>query len=310
MKQRHGLVLVDKAAGLTSHDVVAIARRRTGIRKIGHTGTLDPLATGLLVLCIGKATRLQSYLMNTEKVYEGTIQFGWATDSYDAAGAAVGDPTEASIERRDFTEMLAGLTGEIEQIPPRFSAKKIDGVRAYELARRGETPEMKPKKVTVSEFVITSVAGSVATFRVRCSAGTYVRSLAHDLGTMTGLGAHLQSLRRVSTGSYNVSDAITSDALGKKTAEEILALPHYQDIDGLDLAFESILIDRAQEARMLRGETVIVKPESDSLTTNDLVAIRGMGDELIAIATVAQVIRAGGGPVALQPKVVLKDSES
>src|SRR5947208_8620978 len=185
-----GVLLVDKKAGLTSHDVVEKFRRRANVKKAGHTGTLDPLATGLLVLCVGKATRLQSYLMGMEKAYEGTIQFGWATDSYDAAGAPVGEQREVNVEGIDFEPHLARFRGELEQMPPQFSAKKVQGVRAYELARKGETAALTPKRVTVYEFEITAVNGSRAHFRIRSSAGTYVRSLAHDLGVSVGVPAH------------------------------------------------------------------------------------------------------------------------
>src|SRR6187549_2381500 len=137
-KSADGVVLVDKKTGITSHDVVETFRRRAKFKKVGHTGTLDPLATGLLVLCVGKATRLQAYLMGMEKTYEGVIQFGWATDSYDAAGEPAGDPVEVDVQHIDFEPHLAKFRGEIEQVPPAFSAKKIDGVRAYEMARKGQ----------------------------------------------------------------------------------------------------------------------------------------------------------------------------
>src|SRR5260221_4642381 len=149
-----GLLLVDKKTGITSHDVVEKFRRRSKIKKVGHTGTLDPLATGLLVLCVGKATRLQAYLMGMEKTYEGTIQFGWATDSYDAAGVPAGDTNEVNVEHIDFKPLIEKFLGELEQMPPQFSAKKVGGVRAYELARKGETAALTPKKGTVYEVEI------------------------------------------------------------------------------------------------------------------------------------------------------------
>src|SRR3981081_2086581 len=177
-RQTDGVVLVDKISGLTSHDVVEKFRRRRHGKKVGHTGTLDPLATGLLVLCVGKATRLQAYLMGMEKVYEGTIQFGWATDSYDSAGEPVGERNEVNVEHIDFAPRVAKFRGDIEQMPPQFSAKKVQGVRAYELARKGQTAQLTPKRVTVHEFEVTKISGSTAQFRVRSSAGTYIRSLA------------------------------------------------------------------------------------------------------------------------------------
>src|SRR4051812_21951334 len=160
-----GVLLVDKTTGPTSHDVVEKFRRRSRVKKVGHTGTLDPLATGLLVLCVGKATRLQAYLMGMEKTYEGTMQFGWATDSCDSTGNRAGAPNEVIVEHVQFEPHLAKFRGEIEQMPPAFSAKKIQGVRAYELARKGETPALTPKRVTVYEFDISSVTGSTAQFR-------------------------------------------------------------------------------------------------------------------------------------------------
>src|SRR5216684_7859493 len=160
-----GLVLVDKKSGITSHDAVETFRRRSKIKKVGHTGTLDPLATGLLVLCVGKATRLQAYLMGMEKTYEGVMQFGWATDSYDAAGEPAGETTEVNVEHIDFTPLVAPFLGAIEQMPPQFSAKKVGGVRAYELARKGEVAALTPKAITVYEFEIVHVTGSMVRFR-------------------------------------------------------------------------------------------------------------------------------------------------
>ncbi|MGZ8853100.1 MAG: tRNA pseudouridine(55) synthase TruB, partial [Thermoanaerobaculia bacterium] len=145
-KRVDGVLLVDKKPGITSHDVVETVRRRTNVKKAGHTGTLDPLATGLLVLCVGKATRLQAYLMGMEKTYEGTIQFGWATDSYDSAGQVVGEAKEVDVSHLGLAAEAKKFVGAIEQMPPQFSAKKIAGVRAYEMARKGETAPLTPKK--------------------------------------------------------------------------------------------------------------------------------------------------------------------
>src|SRR5436189_1740085 len=242
-----GLLLVDKKAGITSHDVVEKFRRRAKIKKVGHTGTLDPLATGLLVLCVGKATRLQAFLMGMEKVYEGAIQFGWATDSYDAAGTPAGETVEKSVEGIDFTPHIARFLGEIEQMPPQFSAKKVGGVRAYELARKGETAALTPKKVTVYEFDIAGVEGSRARFRTRSSAGTYVRSLAHELGIAAGVPAHLKELRRTAIGRFNVADALPFGAID---SAELLASPHYQSLSDIDLPLEKLRIDWTQQGKM------------------------------------------------------------
>ncbi|HVT43377.1 MAG TPA: tRNA pseudouridine(55) synthase TruB [Thermoanaerobaculia bacterium] len=304
--QRDGLFLADKESGITSHDAVDIFRRASRIRKVGHTGTLDPLATGLLVLCVGTATRLQSFLMRMEKTYEGTIQFGWATDTYDVAGTPLGDPREASIEALDLDALAEPFRGEIEQMPPQFSAKKVQGVRAYEMARKGEVAALEAKQVTIYELELGLVSPSLASFRVRCSAGTYVRTIAQDLGIATGMGAHLKSLRRTAIGAFHVRDAMATPAIREASGDELFRPPHFRRLDQVDLPLESVVIDRTQETKMRRGQSVVVKPQSATVKRKDLVSVRGVEGELVAIAEIADVLREGGGPVMLQPKVVLK----
>ena len=298
-----GVLLVDKKSGITSHDVVEKFRRRSKIKKVGHTGTLDPLATGLLVLCVGKATRLQAYLMGMEKTYEGTIQFGWATDSYDATGEPVGEPVEANVEHIDFEPLLATFRGEIEQMPPQFSAKKVQGVRAYELARKGQTAALTPKRVTVYEFEVLGVTGSTAQFRVRSSAGTYVRSLAHDLGVAAGVPAHLKDLRRTAIGNFRVGDALSYERLETAPLDEIIAAPQFQPLNDLDLPLEKLRIDWGQQGKMMRGQGVIMTPPVP-VRKGDLLALGNPHDQLIAIGEVVNVLR-DGGPVEVRPKVVL-----
>jgi tRNA pseudouridine55 synthase len=298
-----GLLLVDKKSGLTSHDVVETFRRRSRIKKVGHTGTLDPLATGLLVLCVGKATRLQAYLMGMEKTYEGTIQFGWATDSFDAAGTPAGEPNEVNVEHIDFEPLLARFRGEIEQMPPQFSAKKVQGVRAYELARKGEVANLTPKKLTVHEFEISAVQGSTVRFRVRSSAGTYVRSLAHDLGAAAGVPAHLKELRRTAVGNFNINDAIAFDAMAEGTNEVVLKRPQFQSLSEVDLPLEKLRIDWGQQGKLMRGQGIIMTPPVP-LKHGDLLALGNPEDQLVAIGEVVNVLRQGG-PVEVKPKVVL-----
>lgn len=302
-KSADGVVLVDKKAGITSHDVVERFRRRSKIKKVGHTGTLDPMATGLLVLCVGKATRLQAYLMGMEKTYEGTIQFGWATDTYDATGEAAGEKVEQSVEHLDLEPFVARFRGEIEQMPPAFSAKKIEGVRAYELARKGEEVKLTPKRVTVYEFTITAVEGSRVKFRVRSSAGTYMRSLAHDLGAAAGIPAHLSELRRTKIGNFDVSEAIPYEKLAEAQSDQLLAAPHYQSLAQIDLPLEKLRIDWAQQGRLMQGQSVILVP-AVPVEQGALLALGNPHDQLIAIAEVVNVLRAGG-PVEVKPKVVL-----
>jgi tRNA pseudouridine55 synthase len=302
-KTADGVLLVDKKTGITSHDVVERFRRRTKVKKAGHTGTLDPLATGLLVLCVGKTTRLQAYLMGMEKTYEGVFQFGWATDSYDATGVAAGEAVEASVEQIDFEPHLAQFRGEIEQMPPAFSAKKIDGVRAYELARKGAEVKLQAKRVTVYEFTILSVSGSTAHFRIRSSAGTYVRSLAHDLGQAIGIPAHLKELRRTAIGTFHVDQAIGFDAMSEATPEAILAPPHFQSLSEIDLPLTSLRIDWAQQGKLMQGQSVIMVPPV-AVAQGELIALGNPHDQLVGIGEVVNVLREGG-PVEVKPKVIL-----
>jgi tRNA pseudouridine55 synthase len=298
-----GLLLVDKKTGVTSHDVVEVFRRRSKIKKVGHTGTLDPLATGLLVLCVGKATRLQAYLMGMEKTYEGVIQFGWATDSYDAAGVPAGETTEVSVEHIDFTPLVAPFIGAIEQMPPQFSAKKVGGVRAYELARKGEVAALTPKSITVYEFEIVSVIASTVRFRVRSSAGTYVRSLAHDLGTAAGVPAHLKELRRTAIGDFKVADSLAYEMLENAPVPELLSAPWFQSLSEVELPLPKLRIDWSQQGKLMLGQSIIMTPH-EAVHAGDLLALGNPEDRLVAIAEVVKVLREGG-PVEVKPKVVL-----
>jgi tRNA pseudouridine55 synthase len=298
-----GLLLLDKKTGITSHDAVEKFRRRSKIKKVGHTGTLDPLATGLLVLCVGKATRLQAYLMGMEKTYEGVIQFGWATDSYDAAGEPIGETNEVNVEHLDFVSLVAPFIGPLQQMPPQFSAKKVGGVRAYELARKGEVAALTPKSVTVYEFEIVSVTGSMARFRIRSSAGTYVRSLAHDLGVAAGIPAHLKELRRTAIGNFRISDALPYDTLENAAVEELLSPPWFQSLSEVELPLPKLRIDWGQQGKLMRGQSIIMTPPV-AVHAADLLALGNPEDRLIAIGEVVNVLREGG-PVEVRPKVVL-----
>lgn len=302
-KSVDGLLLVDKKSGITSHDAVEAFRRRSRIKKVGHTGTLDPLATGLLVLCVGKATRLQAYLMGMEKTYEGTIQFGWATDSYDSDGKPAGEPVERNIEGIDFAPHIAKFMGEIEQMPPAFSAKKVDGVRAYELARKGENVELKPKRVTIYQYDILEQSGSTLRVRIRSSAGTYIRSLAHDLGVSAGIPAHLRELRRTAIGNFRIEDAVSFDKVESAAPESLLQPPHFQSLSEIDLPLERVRIDWMQQNRLMSGQAVIMLPPSP-VKAGDLLALGNPHDQLVAIGEVARVLREGG-PAEVKPKVVL-----
>jgi len=217
MSTASGLVIVDKPAGMTSHDVVARVRRLAGTRKVGHAGTLDPMATGVLVVGVEKATRLLGYLTLTEKEYDATIRLGQSTSTDDAEGEVTGGAMAAGVSAETLEEAVAGLTGEIEQVPPAVSAIKVDGQRAYRLTRAGAAPELKPRPVTVYEFTVTAVRrdGDLLDVdaTVRCSSGTYIRALARDLGAALGTGGHLTRLRRTRVGGYRIEDARTLEQL-------------------------------------------------------------------------------------------------
>jgi len=207
-----GVLVVDKPVGPTSHDVVARVRRATGISRIGHTGTLDPLATGVLPLACGRATRLIRFLTASDKDYVAQIKFGLTTDSFDVTGNETS--RSGSMPSRDAIEgALESLRGEYLQVPPPFSAKKIAGQRAYAMARRREEVTLAPVPVRVNRAVVSSVDGDTAHIELTCSAGFYVRAFAHRLGELTGTGACLATLRRTRSGDFNLSDAITLDRL-------------------------------------------------------------------------------------------------
>ena len=209
----NGLLVIDKPGGMTSHDVVSRLRRITGEQSIGHLGTLDPMATGVLPLLLGKFTRLAQYFSSAEKSYSGTIRFGFATDTYDAEGAPSGPAVEPALTFEQVRDVSARFHGEIQQMPPSFSAKKIGGKPAYKLARAGKPVELKPATIHISRFEILVLQGGEAQFEMAVSAGGYVRSVAHEMGQQLRCGAHLSSLRRTRAGAFTLADAHTLEEL-------------------------------------------------------------------------------------------------
>jgi tRNA pseudouridine55 synthase len=214
----HGVMVVDKPAGWTSHDVVARCRKLLGERGIGHLGTLDPMATGVLPLVIGRMTRLSQFYSESLKSYEGIIRLGTSTDTYDADGEIVGDQHQVQVSLEEVRQTVRGFVGPLQQIPPPFSAKKIKGVPAYKLARRKLEIELKPVEVEVCEFDIRELHGIDAAFQCRVSSGTYVRSLAHDIGKTLGCGAHLASLRRTAVAEFGVAQAHSLEEIAQYAA--------------------------------------------------------------------------------------------
>ena len=221
MTDLHGALLIDKPVGWTSHDVVARIRSRCKVKKAGHCGTLDPNATGLLVILIGKATKMSERFMKQDKYYEGIARFGEVTDSYDADGTitATRPVPPLSIER--LNKEAQSFVGDIFQTPPMVSAVKVDGVPLYKLARKGKTVERKPRLVHIYRFQFTAYAKPEGRFSVACTKGVYARSLVHELGAKLGCGAHLKTLRRTQSGSFRVSQALAVDSIGKMSAAEV-----------------------------------------------------------------------------------------
>ena len=220
-----GFINVDKPKGMTSHDVVAILRRITKIKQIGHTGTLDPFATGVLPICIGKATRLIEYL-DDDKAYLATIQFGMNTDTYDVDGSVV-ERFDKKITNSELEEVLGQFRGDIEQYPPIYSAIKVNGKKLYEYARKGEEVEIKPRKVCVSELTLKEFdfETQIAKVYVKCSAGTYIRSIAFDIGKLLGCGAHLIGLVRTQAGRFVIENAVMLEGLSTEKVNDSLINP-------------------------------------------------------------------------------------
>jgi len=248
-----GLVIVDKPPGMTSHDVVARIRRLAGTRRVGHAGTLDPMATGVLVVGVEKATRLLGHLALSEKEYSATIRLGQATDTDDAEGQVIAETPADGIGRDAIEAAAAALTGEIQQIPPGYSAVKVAGQRAYRLARRGAAPELAARAVTVREFTVHAVhavrgSGGLLDVdaSVTCSSGTYIRALARDLGAALGVGGHLTALRRTRVGPYRVADAHTLDQLAAAFTMTGLA-------DAAAAAFRPVHLSEEQARRVAHG---------------------------------------------------------
>lgn len=246
-----GILNIDKPTGLSSHDVVARLRRICGQRRIGHTGTLDPLATGVLVICLGRATRLVEYVVGLPKRYVTTIQLGVTTDSYDADGSVVEKRPFSHLTRTDIDAALPSFMGEIAQVPPMYSAIKRDGQPLYKLARQGVTVEREARPVTISALIVLDWTPPFLTLEVGCSTGTYIRSLAHDLGEQLGCGGHVTALRRTAVGAFTSETAVSLNDLTPESVSTVLqpaenAVAH---LPRLELAPEGM--DHLQNGRLI-----------------------------------------------------------
>jgi tRNA pseudouridine55 synthase len=218
-----GVLLVDKAEGMTSHDVVALARRKLATRKIGHCGTLDPIATGLLLLTVGRGTKVQDLLMSEDKEYAGTFALGVTTDTQDRQGEVIQERPVPALDENQIRAAFEKFRGDFYQLPPMVSAKKHAGVPLYKLARQGKVVEREPRLVHVYRYTIDRISLPEIDFSVLCSKGFYVRTYVHDIGEVIGCGAHLKSLRRTNSGRFDVANAVTVDQIKNSTREEILS---------------------------------------------------------------------------------------
>ncbi|MBS43266.1 MAG: tRNA pseudouridine(55) synthase TruB [Nocardioides sp.] len=268
-----GLVVVDKPGGLTSHGVVARVRRAVGTRKVGHAGTLDPMATGVLVLGIGRATRLLGHLMLTEKSYDATLRLGVTTVTDDAEGDVLATAATGHITEDAVRGALAAYVGELDQVPTAVSAVKVDGRRAYERVRAGEDVELKARRVTVHDLVVHDVVlgddGVDARISMRCSSGTYVRAIARDAGADLGVGGHLTALRRTAVGAFGLDSAVSLEELEERGSEAVLPVA-----DAARASFASVDLDEDDAASVrvgrrldlaLEGTTALFAPDGEFL---------------------------------------------
>jgi len=303
----HGLLPVFKKAGPTSHDVVDMARKALGERRIGHTGTLDPMAEGLLLLCVGQATRLQQYLLLWDKTYRGEVKLGHATTTYDGEGT-VEEPTGTPPELDQAT--LDGLAprfrGEIEQVPPPYSAKKIGGKKLYELARSGEKVTLEPKPVVVHDFKLEASGPDLLSVEIRTSSGFYVRSLAHDIGIALGCGGHLHHLHRAAIGPYSAIRALEQEALqAAESSEEVINGEAWIPLEKVTLPFPEIDLNSTAANRFIHGQEVVVfKSGVENLVKDSSVVIRDAEGHLLGIGSVRAVL-ARGRTLNIAPSMVL-----
>ena len=276
-----GAIVVDKGDGWTSHDVVGKMRRIANTRKIGHLGTLDPIATGVLPLVIGRATRLAQFYTRSDKVYEALVRFGFSTDTYDRAGSPTSPETQPDIDAAQLEKLLDAFRGEILQVPPPVSAKKVDGVRAYALARRHEAVDLPPAPVRIFELRLLETNGAEARLRVHCSGGTYVRSIAHDLGQTLGCGGHLSQLRRIRSAEFTLEQARTLTQLQQLADEDRLGealIPAVRMLPG----FPGVFVEPLSEGQIRQGRNFPVSPFRVQPGTPHVKVVSSGGD-LIAI---------------------------
>ncbi len=308
---KDGLLLVDKHDGCTSHDIVAAARRILKQKKIGHCGTLDPAATGLLLLTVGRATRLTRFLIRAPKVYEGAARLGLATDTYDTTGETTASEGVEGLTAEAVRSAMESFVGVYLQTPPPYCAKKVKGVKYYELARRGEQVPDDKKEVTIYEFSALDDwrPEEDLRFRMGCTSGTYARSQVHELGQKLGCGGALSDLRRTSIGSFRLDDAITIEALRqwRESADgdggDAEAPMAWIPFDEIPLPFDEMVADAQQERRIQHGQSVLLRDLKGG--EGDWIKVLNQRQQFIAVGSVVERIGTGGVGV-IQPKVVFQ----
>ncbi len=277
-----GVLNINKPSGMTSHDVVQKVRRLLKEKRVGHTGTLDPLATGVLVLCVGKATRIAQYLEAGEKEYQAVMRLGVTTDTLDAEGKVLETRTYVPPDKSQVQNALKEFAGEIMQRPPAYSAVKVGGVPSYKLARLGKAEPLKPRSITIHCIDLTAYNDPFIHLAVRCSKGVYIRTLCADLGEALGTGAHLTGLTRTRSGRFRIDDTVTLDQLAVMSAEGVVQ----QVLVSIDKALEdfpALTLDEVESARMAHGSR-IVRPEGALKMEGSLVRIHDRAGSLVALA--------------------------
>ncbi|MBD3307042.1 tRNA pseudouridine(55) synthase TruB [candidate division KSB3 bacterium] len=293
----NGILLIDKPAGMTSHDVVAAVRKLGRIKKVGHAGTLDPFATGLLMLCLGKATKISQYLVGHDKTYVGVMKLGETTDTQDRTGEVIARQPTAAVSPEALTHALKQFEGPQSQLPPMFSAKKVGGRRLYDLARTGKTVEREPQAVTIYALDLLDVDWPFVRFRVACSKGTYIRTLAHDIGQVLGCGAHLTALQRTAIGPFALSDAMSLDQFARAVEqgeEEQCLIP----LDTALACFPAISLPDQAATRLAHGTRVLLPAQ--------VVEQVQQGEET---AQMMRVYRASGTFIALASMTIVHQNE-
>jgi len=302
----NGFFVIDKPKGLTSHDVVQAVRRHLGARRVGHLGTLDPMATGVLPLAIGKATRLAQFLSDGIKFYEGTILLGYSTDTFDAEGRATSKPVIPEVSPQQLQEVRIQMLGEQLQIPPAYSAKKVAGVRSYKLARQGIEVPLAPRPILIRGFELISRGNRELEFEIQCSAGTYVRSVAHEIGKRLGCGAHLTRLRRTASGSFCLDCSVSLDLF--LSLNELERSRHLISMNTALQHLPELKVDEETQARISHGREFSMEAEPHRTAAGGVFRILSHHGELLGLAEASLGHSVHGQPNSLahfQPRVVL-----